>query len=103
MIIDADNTADNPTPNYVSQKDATELYEWVKAGGILVLLHNDKGNAEFEHFNQIPEKFGIHYNEDSYNRVQGTEYATGKVEIPAGNPILPHVKKSIRKKFPASR
>jgi len=97
IIVDADNVADNPTPNYVQPKDAAEIYEWVKAGGVLVLLHNDKGNAEFEHFNTLAEKFGIHFNEDSYNRVTGNEYQMGKIEIPAGNPILPQVRKIYQK------
>lgn len=99
LIVDADNTTDNPTPNYVNAKDAEEVYNWVKAGGVLVLLHNDKGNAEFEHFNILAEKFGIHYNEDSYNRVVGNQYETGKVEIPAGNPILPNEKKIYQKEI----
>ena len=32
LIVDADNATDNPTPNYVSQKDADEIYNWVKSG-----------------------------------------------------------------------
>lgn len=97
LIVDADNITDNPTPNYVQSKDATAITEWVKAGGVLVLLHNDKGNAEFEHFNQLSNKFGIHFNEDSYNRVQGNQYETGAVMVPAGNPILPNVNKIYQK------
>jgi unsaturated rhamnogalacturonyl hydrolase len=97
VIVDADNTTDNPTPNYVQPKDVDAIYNWVKAGGVLVLLHNDKSNAEFEHFNTLADKFGIHFNEDSYNRVQGNEYSTGKVEIPAGNAVLPNVKKIYQK------
>lgn len=99
LIVDADNTADNPTPNYVQPKDAEEVYNWVKGGGVLVLMHNDKGNAEFEHFNLLAEKFGIHFNEDSRNRVIGNEYSGGKIDIPAGNPILPSVKKIYQKEI----
>jgi unsaturated rhamnogalacturonyl hydrolase len=99
LIIDADNTADNPTPNYVTEKDAAEVYNWVKAGGVLVILHNDKGNAEFEHFNILGDKFGIHFNEDSYNKVIGNDYQTGKIDIPAGNPILPNEKKIYQKEI----
>jgi unsaturated rhamnogalacturonyl hydrolase len=65
----------------------------------LVLLHNDKGNAEFEHFNILGDKFGIHFNEDSYNRVTGTQYEMGRIDIPAGNPILPHEKKIYQKEI----
>ncbi len=97
LIVDADNITDNPTPNYVTAKDVTAVTDWVKAGGVLVLLHNDKGNAEFEHFNKLANSFGIHFNEDSYNRVQGNQYETGAVLIPAGNPILPNVQKIYQK------
>lgn len=99
LIVDADNATDNSTPNYVQPKDAEQVYNWVKAGGVLVLLHNDKGNAEFEHFNTLANQFGIHFNEDSYNKVIGNEYAGGKIEIPAGNAILPHVKKIYQKEI----
>ena len=99
LIVDADNTADNPTPNYVTAKDADEVYNWVKASGVLVLLHNDKGNAEFEHFNLLGDKFGIHFNEDSYNKVINNDYTGGKIEIPAGNAILPNEKKIYQKEI----
>jgi unsaturated rhamnogalacturonyl hydrolase len=97
LIVDADNTTDNPTPHYVQPKDITALYNWVKAGGVLVLFHNDKGNAEFEHFNALAEKFGIHFNEDSHNRVTGNDFSMGRVDIPVGNAILPGVKKIYQK------
>ncbi len=97
LIVDADNTTDNPTPNYIQPNDVTEIYNWVKAGGVLVLMHNDKGNAEFAHVNTLAEKFGVHFNEDSYNRVPGNDYAMGKIDIPEGNTILPKVKKIYQK------
>jgi unsaturated rhamnogalacturonyl hydrolase len=99
IIVDADNATDNPTPNYVQPKDVEEIYNWVKGGGVLVLMHNDKGNAEFEHFNKLSEKFGIHFNEDSYNRVTGTEWEMGKVDVPSGNAILPGVRKIYQKEI----
>ncbi len=97
LIVDADNVTDNPNPNYVASKDVTEIVNWVKAGGVLILLHNDKGNAEFEHFTILTEKFGIHFNEDSYNHVTGNDYEMGKVDVTPGNSILPHVHKIYQK------
>ncbi|MDB5209869.1 MAG: glycoside hydrolase family 88 protein [Sediminibacterium sp.] len=99
LIVDADNATDNPTPNYIQSKDADEIYNWVKAGGVLVLLHNDKGNADFEHINTLGDKFGIHFNEDRYNKVTGTNFDEGKVLIPAGNKILPNEKKIYQKEI----
>jgi len=93
IIVDADNLADNPTPNYVQAKEAQAVYNWVKAGGILILLHNDKGNAEFEHFNQLPEKFGIHFKEDSRNHVDGNKYEMGALSLQEGNPMFTTARK----------
>lgn len=97
LIVDPDNLADNPAPAYMQPKEAEAIYNWVKAGGVLVLLHNDKGNAEFEHMNLLANKFGIQFNEESHNKVIGNEYDGGKIDIPAGNAILPGVKKIYQK------
>jgi len=99
FIVDADNVTDNPTPNYMQPQYADVIYNWVKAGGVLVIFHNDKGNAEFEHFNALPNKFGVTLNEDSYNRQAGTGYEFGAVYINSGNAILPHVKKIYQKEI----
>lgn len=93
LIVDADNLADNPKPNYVTEKDAQIVYDWVKAGGVLILLHNDKPNAEFEHFNILTEKFGIHFNEDSRNRVMGAQFEIGAFAFSANQPVFTTAKK----------
>jgi unsaturated rhamnogalacturonyl hydrolase len=51
-------------------------------------MGNDKGNAEFEHFNQLAKQFGIQFNQDSKNRVQGDEFAMGAVMVDSGNAIF---------------
>ncbi len=93
LIVDADNIADNPKPNYVTEADAQAVYNWVKAGGILIILHNDKPNAEFEHFNMLTEKFGIHLNEDSRNHVTGTQFEMGAFNFSTNQPIFSTAKK----------
>jgi unsaturated rhamnogalacturonyl hydrolase len=47
------------------------IEEWVRGGGRLVLLGNDKGNAEFEHFNRLAGRFGIEFLEETYPKVKG--------------------------------
>jgi len=91
MIVDADNIADNPTPNYMNDRDAQEIYNWVKEGGVLVLFHNDKPNADFTAINKLSDLFGIHFNEDTYNKVIGINYLGGKIDVPAGHQILKNV------------
>ncbi|MBE7171231.1 MAG: glycoside hydrolase family 88 protein [Williamsia sp.] len=92
IIVDPDTKKETPQPNYLQPEHINAITEWVKGGGVLFLMGNDSGNAEFEHFNQLAEKFGIHFNENSINRVIGSEYAMGKFMIPAGNPLLKSVR-----------
>ena len=62
--------------------------DWVSGGGRLVLLGNDKGNAEFEHFNRLSRQFGIEFVEDTIPKVKGKGIleAEGQGSIFAGAP-----------------
>lgn len=69
IIIDPNtaSNADNHAPNYMDAKAADVIVDWVKAGGSLMLMNNDKNNAEFEHFNILANRFGISFNQDVRN------------------------------------
>ena len=54
---------------------------------------NDLGNTEFTHFNMLAATFGIHFNEVSYNKVTGSQFEMGAINIDAGNPIFKSAKK----------
>jgi unsaturated rhamnogalacturonyl hydrolase len=88
IIVDPDTKKESPNPNYVQPAQADAIYNWVKEGGVLALFSNDSANAEFEHFNILSEKFGIHFNEDSRNRVQGNNFEEGSIIIRAGHSIF---------------
>ncbi len=88
IIVDPDTEKESATPNYVSDADANEIYNWVKNGGVLVLMSNDFGNCEFTHFNKLAGKFGIHFNEDQRNAVKGRDFEVGKFMVPSGNAIF---------------
>jgi hypothetical protein len=92
MIIDPDTETESPHPHYMNEKEAAVIYNWVKAGGVLVLMENDSANADFAHFNKLSEKFGIHFNGDSRNRVQGDHFEQGAFVIPPGHEIFPDVR-----------
>lgn len=81
IIVDADNVVDNPTPNYMSEKDAQAIYDWVKKGGVLLLFHNDKGNCDFEHIKLLTKKFGFEFNEVTENKVEGKKFEQGLVVV----------------------
>lgn len=88
IIVDPDSKKETADPKYVEAGHIKAITDWVKAGGTLLLLGNDSGNMEFEHFNKLAEAFGIHFNEDSKNRVPGSEYRYGKIVVPSGHPVF---------------
>ncbi|PWS32372.1 glycoside hydrolase family 88 protein [Pedobacter paludis] len=93
IIVDPDTEKETANPNYMNAQHAKQISDWVKAGGVLVLLLNDVGNCEITKFNVLPETFGIHFNEDSRNKVQGLNFEQGAINIPAGNSIFKTAKK----------
>lgn len=93
IIVDPDTQKETANPNFMNAEHAKQVAEWVKAGGVLVLLLNDVGNCEITKFNVLPELFGIKFNEDSRNKVQGQNFEQGAVKIPAGNSIFKTAKK----------
>ncbi|HEX5554974.1 MAG TPA: DUF4350 domain-containing protein, partial [Chitinophagaceae bacterium] len=93
IIVDPDTKAESPDPHYIGPKDIRAIYRWVKKGGTLVLMANDSGNCEFTHLNRLAGKFGIHFNGDSRNRVQGHAFEQGALDIGAQNAVFKNVKK----------
>ena len=88
IIVDPDTKTETDNPHFIELTHAKVINDWVSRGGVLVLMGNDAGNAEFNHFNQLARQFGIQFNEDSKNRVQGTDFAMGRVSVDAQNPIF---------------
>jgi unsaturated rhamnogalacturonyl hydrolase len=84
ILPSPDIPALNPKPNYMDPASVEAIEAWVKAGGVLVLMENDSEHSEFEHFNTLSEKFGIHYNAVIRNKELGNDYANTIVQIPAG-------------------
>lgn len=101
MIIDPDGPKDNKAPNYVNDQDATTVADWVKAGGVLLLMANDSSNCDLPHFNKLANKFGITFTDKSINMVQGNELETGAVLNNEANPIFKQTKKMYLKEVSA--
>jgi len=77
IIVDPDDEREVPSPHYPDSAAISSIDNWVKAGGVLVLMSNDSANAEFTHFNVLAGTFGIHFNYDDYHKVIGSNYEMG--------------------------
>jgi unsaturated rhamnogalacturonyl hydrolase len=97
IIVDPDTRKENPHPNYISSTDADNVAQWVKGGGVLVMMANDSANVELQHFNTLAGKFGLHFNDDMQNHVvDDTHFDDGAVMI-ANNPIFKTAHKAFMK------
>ena len=88
IIVDPDTKEETEHPNFIEPQHVKAITDWVKSGGVLVLMGNDVGNAEFDHFNELALKFGIQFNKDSRNRVQENNYATGRILVTPPHPVF---------------
>jgi unsaturated rhamnogalacturonyl hydrolase len=92
IIVSPDIPAKNPNPHYVQAGDANQVAEWVRGGGVLILMENDPPNADIEHLNLIADRFGIHFNSVLSHHVIGDNFAAGRIAVRGGGPIFrdPH-------------
>lgn len=88
IIVDPDTDKETPKPNFISATDVKTISDWVKKGGVLVMLGNDFGNCEFDNWNKLANAFGLEFNKDSINKVVNDQYEQGRVTVPAGNLIF---------------
>jgi unsaturated rhamnogalacturonyl hydrolase len=93
IIVDPDIPKENPDTKYIEEDHIKAISEWVKNGGVLAVMNNDTGNAEFVHLNKLLAKFGMQFNFDSRNNVKGTQFEMGAIYIPQGNEIFKTAKK----------
>jgi unsaturated rhamnogalacturonyl hydrolase len=83
IIVDPDAPEETPEPKYIEDAEIDVIAKWVNEGGRLVLLGNDKGHAEFTHFNKLASRFGIQFLEETYPKMTGKAIlvATGRHSI----------------------
>ncbi|WP_429263292.1 glycoside hydrolase family 88/105 protein [Mucilaginibacter sp. 3215] len=93
IIVDPDIPKENPDAKYIEEPHIKSISAWVKNGGVLVVLNNDTGNAEFTHLNKLMAKFGISFNLNSVNRVVGRNFEQGAINIPSDNSIFKTARK----------
>ena len=99
VMVDPDGYKDTKTPNYMDERSATEIADWVKAGGVLLLMTNDTANCDLQHFNILSDKFGIHFSDKGRNMVKGNEFETGAIYNKNANPVFKQTKKMYLKEI----
>jgi unsaturated rhamnogalacturonyl hydrolase len=93
LIISPDNLNWNKNPHYMTEEDASHIADWVKKGGMLVIMENDPSHADIEHLDILAEHFGMHFNSVLRNGVDGNKFEMGRIDVSGGGPIFqaPHV------------
>lgn len=88
IIADPDTQKETANPNYIQANDIVAIADWVKQGGILLLLANDSANAELPHLNNLAKVFGIRFTDTLGNHVIRNNIQAGKIMIDDGNPVF---------------
>lgn len=93
IIVDPDTKKETADPHFINATDIKNISEWVKAGGVLMMMANDSANVELAHFNELAATFGIHFNDDILNKVTGTQFETGAFYPADGDPLFATARK----------
>ncbi len=93
IIVDPDTTSENTAPNYIETGEIKVIVDWVKRGGVLVVLANDAPNCEFAHLNKLMSEFGMTFNHVTLHRVNGNEFEMGASGNLPSHPLFKGVSK----------
>jgi hypothetical protein len=99
IIVDPDTEKESSDPKFIQAAHVKTISDWVKKGGVLVMMGNDAGNAELEHFNTLAKVFGVQFNLDSKGKVKDDQFEMGKIMVPAGDPVFKTAKQLFIKEF----
>lgn len=76
IIVDPDTPKEAARPNEIQDSEIEAIANWVNAGGALILLNNDPGNAEFPRMNALARRFGIEFLERKHADASGNSKLT---------------------------
>ena len=103
IIVDPDTTSENPKPNYIMPDDIKAIAKWVKNGGVLLILANDKPNCEFTHLNMLGKEFGLHFNPVTLNTVINKDWNMAAETNLPNHPLFKGVNKIYMKEVSSIR
>lgn len=92
LIVSPDIPQKNPNPHYMTNEDAAVIENWVRQGGVLILMENDPPNSDLAHLNLLADRFGIHFDDVLLHHTVGDEIDNGRIPIAADGPVFrrPH-------------
>lgn len=93
IIVDPDTPKETDHPEFIDSAAADAIARWVKRGGTLVMLGNDRGNCDLAGLSVLGSRFGIRFNEDSRNRVVGNAFQVGTFDKLPAHPLFRGVRK----------
>lgn len=88
IIVDPDTKKETADPHFMEAVHVAAIKDWVKAGGVLVLMANDSANVELEYFNTLAAAFGLHFNNDLQNHVIDDAHFEDGAIYPKNDPIF---------------
>jgi len=98
IIVDPDTIPENPAPDYLESNDIKAIVDWVKEGGVLVLMANDGGQVcEFTHFNQLAMEFDMAFLHGPLNNVKGMKWQMGEEKDLPDHPLFKGLNKIFMK------
>ncbi|OAQ37913.1 glucuronyl hydrolase [Pedobacter psychrophilus] len=89
IIVDPDSKKETEFPHYMMAPYIQNIFEWVKEGGVLLLMANDSSNCELPHFNDLARQFGMQFKYELKNPVTGSQFDMGMIKISEGNAVFP--------------
>jgi unsaturated rhamnogalacturonyl hydrolase len=90
IIVSPDIPAKNPNPHYVQTDDAEQVAQWVREGGVLILMENDPANSDIEHLDLLADRFGIHFDPLLRHHVIGDQITSGTIAVNGDGALFLH-------------
>jgi unsaturated rhamnogalacturonyl hydrolase len=90
IIVSPDIPSKNPEPHYMTEGDAEQIAQWVRAGGVLLMMENDPANADIPHMDLLADKFGLHFNNVLVHHVVGDDFPAGRIDVTNPSPPFTH-------------